>query len=540
MRDLSWPALVALLVGGTAAVVAVVVTIAAVVVVVGVEVDEAAPQAVPSSTAEEPDARPTHEPSPEPVDPEATEAPRPALEPYYTQDIDWHPCHGEYRCASMEVPLDYSEPAGKRIEIALLKVPAREPQKQVGTLVVNPGGPGAPGTDYAAHAGFVFGTPLLNRFDIVGFDPRGTGKSAPVNCLTDEQLDAYIAQDPSPDTRAERQQYQAWNQRIGRGCVQRSPGKLAAHVSTQETARDMDILRAVLGEEKLNYFGASYGTLLGATYADIFPENVGRFVLDGAVDPTLSNREMALQQAEGFQTALRAYVSHCVEGGDCYLGGTVEEGLQRISDFLASVDAQPLETREKRDLKIGNAFYGLVTPLYNRDYWPLLDRALQAAFHGDGTLLLELSDAYSSRGPDGYTNNMMEALYAISCLDDPSAIPPSQVPTVVDEFTEVSPTFGRVFAWSLTACNGVQVESDLPERTINAPGAPPILVIGTTRDPATPLKWAKALADQLSSGVLIVREGDGHTGYNQGNECVDDAVESYLIEGVVPDGPLRC
>ena len=463
--------------------------------------------------------------------------PDPALAAYYTQELDWQPCREDFECAELEVPLDYAEPDGETIGIALLKVPARDADRRVGSLVVNPGGPGAPGTEYAASAALVFRDPLLDAFDVVGFDPRGTGSSAPVDCLSDAELDDYVSDDPDPDTAAERATYAGWVERLGAGCVERS-GDLAAHVSTVEAARDMDVLRAALGESALTYFGASYGTKLGSTYADLFPDRVGRLVLDGAVDPTLTNRELNLEQAAGFETALRAYAEDCAADG-CRLGDTADEVLESIRGFIDRVEQGPLPVGE-RELGVGNAFYGIVAPLYNAEYWRILTQALELGIQGDASLLLQLSDLYTSRGADGYTDNSAEAIYAINCLDDPTAIEQADVPAEVAAFEEASPTFGTVFAWSLTGCGGVQVEAAEPAPEIDAPGAAPILVIGTTRDPATPYDWAVSLADQLESGVLLSRDGDGHTGYNAGNACVDQAVHGYLIAGEVPEDGLSC
>lgn len=470
--------------------------------------------------------------------PDATEPPSPDLAAFYSQQLSWSGC-GDFLCAELTVPLDYADPDGETIAIAVLKVPAADPGDRIGSLVVNPGGPGAPGTDYAASASDVFREPILDVYDIVGFDPRGTGSSATVDCLTDEQLDQYVAEDPDPDTAGEAARYMGFVDEFGRGCAERS-GDLAAHVTTIEAARDMDVLRAALGESRLDYFGASYGTKLGATYADLFPDRVGRLVLDGAVDLSISSRDLSLGQAAGFETALRAYVQHCVDEGDCFLGDSLEAGLQRITDFLAEVDAQPLDTDSDRQLQVGNAFYGIVLPLYSRDYWAYLDQALQLGFDGDGSVLLQFSDLYNSRGADGYTDNSSEAIYAINCLDDPYAITAAEVPANFADFEEASPTFGRVFAWGLTSCGGMRVESTEPARDIRAAGAAPIVVVGTTRDPATPYEWAVSLADQLESGVLVSRDGDGHTGYNSGNACVDEAVEDYLVDGTVPEDGLSC
>jgi hypothetical protein len=260
------------------------------------------------------------------------------------------------------------------------------------------------------------------------------------------------------------------------------------------------------------------------------------------VDLSADHLEMALDQAKGFETALRSYVQNCVDSTDnCFLGDSVDEGVARIQRFLDEVDARPLPTDTDRDLEVGNAYYGIVFPLYSRDFWIVLSQALRSAFDGDGTTLLRLSDAYTSRTEDGeYADNRLEAFYDISCLDDPSAIAPSEVDEHLPSFEEASPTFGRSSAWGLTSCLGFEARTAERLGEVRAAGAPPIVVIGTTRDPATPMKWAEALADQLESGVLIRRDGDGHTGYHTGNDCVDEAVEGYLIDGRVPADGLAC
>ncbi len=507
-------------------------------VVVGVGVAVRADDASDSPAAA-PSAPTPSDSSTAPPAASVTEPPDPALAPFYSQTLDWQECEDGHECATLEVPLDYDDPAAGSLDLALLRVPASG--ERVGSLVVNPGGPGSPGTDYAAGAETVLRRPLLDAFDVVGFDPRGTGDSSPVDCLSDAGLDAFLAQDPDPDTAAEGATFADEAERLGAGCAELSPD-VAGHVTTIEAARDMDVLRAALGEEQLTYLGASYGTKLGATYAELFPERVGRLVLDGAVDVSLSSRDLALGQATGFQTALEAYVENCVEETEaCFLGDSVDEGLQRIRDFLDQVDEQPLPTGSDRELTEGTALYGIITPLYVRDYWFLLSTALRQGFDGNGAALLQLADLYASRSPDGtYSSNSMEAFYAISCLDDPFAIGVDEVEEQYPDFEAASPTLGRFFAWSLAGCGGWQVDSGQEPLEIDAKGAAPIVVVGTTRDPATPYDWAVGLADELDSGVLVTRDGDGHTGYNSGNDCVDEAVEDYLVEGTVPEDGLTC
>jgi pimeloyl-ACP methyl ester carboxylesterase len=479
-------------------------------------------------------------PTPTP-EPGSSEPPAADLASFYSQELSWEPCRGDFECATLSVPIDYTDPGGETIDLALLKDPADDPGKRVGSLIVNPGGPGAPGTSYAENSAFAFRDVLRNSFDIVGFDPRGTGESDPVDCISDQRLDDFLASDPDPDTPEEGADYQANLETFFEGCVANSDS-LVGHVTTIETARDMDVLRAALGEAQMLYFGASYGTKLGANYADLFPDKVGRMVLDGAVDLSIESRELSLQQAGGFEVALRSYVQNCVDEDDCFLGGTLEEGLTTIQDLIASIEEEPLPASgSDRELAVGNAFYGLVAPLYNRDYWSILDQALQLALDGDGFLLLRLSDLYESRNENGgYDDNSAEAIYAINCLDDPYSITADEVPAQLAEFEEASPTFGDVFAWGLVGCHGIQVKSTEPPREVRAAGAAPIVVVGTTRDPATPYQWAVSLADQLASGVLLSRDGDGHTGYNSGNACIDEAIEGYLIEGAVPKDGLEC
>ena len=480
--------------------------------------------------------------SPSPVASTGTDTAQPAaagLAKYYEQRVTWKPCRGGDQCTRITVPLDYAHPGAKDISLAVLKVPAADKQDRVGSLVVNPGGPGGSGVDYAANTSAYFGSELQQAFDIVGFDPRGVGESTPVQCLPDNQLDTFVATDPDPDSTGEIKASDRMLKAFGAGCVQRS-GDLAKHISTVEAAKDMDVLRAVLGDAKLTYFGASYGTFLGATYADLFPKRVGRMVLDGAIDPSLSTLKLNLVQAHGFEVALRAYVGHCVDSGGCFLGSTVDEGTRRIRQFLDDVEKKPISGSDGRQLTAGNAVLGVWAPLYNKDYWGLLDNALRAALGGNGAQLMALSDAYTSRGPGGYADNSLEALYAVNCLDHDDSIPSLKVPSYIPRFEKASPTFGAIFAFGLSTCSQWPIHTGRVPEPIHATGAAPILVVGTTRDPATPLSWARALASQLDHGILVKRDGDGHTGYNAGNPCVDHTVESYLVSGKVPDGEVDC
>jgi pimeloyl-ACP methyl ester carboxylesterase len=477
--------------------------------------------------------------SPSPSATESLPATDPELARFYDQKLRWRDC-GRDQCTVLTVPLDYDNPDAKTLDLAVLKVPAQDHDSKLGALVVNPGGPGGSGVSYAAAGSLQFGSALSRAYDIVGFDPRGVGQSDPLECIDTKQLDALVAFDPDPDTLAERNEMDQLIRGFGQGCLDHS-GDLARHMSTKEAAKDMDILRAALGERKLDYLGASYGTFLGATYADLFPDHVGRFVLDGAIDPGLSNEQLSLAQAHGFETALRAYVKDCVDGGDCFLGRTVDDGVARIQAFLAQVEKTPLPTGSDRQLTEGLAMLGIWMPLYIKDYWGQLSTGLKQAMNdGRGSALLSLADLYTSRGPSGFTDNSMEALYAVNCLDHDDYIQTPDVPSHFAEFEKASPTFGRAFAFGLSTCSQWPVKSGQHTTALHAAGAPPIVVIGTTRDPATPLAWAEALAGELESGRLITRDGDGHTAFQRGNSCVDDAVENFLIKGTVPKDGLKC
>jgi pimeloyl-ACP methyl ester carboxylesterase len=457
---------------------------------------------------------------------------------YYQQSLHWSACGSGHQCARLQVPLDYAHPAGRSIQLAVLKVPALDKAKRLGSMVVNPGGPGASGVDYARSAATVYGKKIREAYDVVGFDPRGVGSSTALSCLSDHQLDRLVASDPDPDTAAERRQSDALTKQLGDGCLEKS-GSLTRHVSTVEVAKDLDVLRAALGDRKLTYFGASYGTSIGATYASLFPTHVGRMVLDGALDASVPLVPFNLVQAHGFEVALRAYVAACVAKGDCYLGSTVDAGIARIQRFMRDVEARPLRDRTG-EVPIGLAIYGIYLPLYNQRLWPVLDRALQNAFNGDPGILRLAAYEYLGRSPAGHWDNELEAFDAITCLDRDEGVPIDKVESYVPRFEKASPTFGRVFAYSLPLCSVWPVHSGRHPKALHVTKAPPVLIVGTTRDPATPLVWAQSLHRQIGRSVLVTRDGDGHTGYHAGSSCVDDTVESYLVDDTVPDKDVSC
>ena len=463
----------------------------------------------------------------------------PALARFYDQVLEWTTC-GEEQCADATVPLDWSHPEGDTIEIALRRVPASG-GSPVGSLLVNPGGPGRSAIDSMSFFRQAVSRDVLAAYDLVAFDPRGVQHSAPVTCVDPAELDALTAWVPDFSTDAGIAEAAARNGELGRACLERT-GDLLGHVDTQSAARDMDVLRAALGDEALTYLGFSYGTELGATYAALFPERAGRLVLDGALDPTLDSGQVAAGQAAGFENALRAYVADCQTGAQCPLDGGVDAGLAAISTLFDRVRANPLPTAGGRELTVSLAFSGVAAALYSQASWPVLTQAIGAAVdRGDGTALLQLADSYYGRNPDGtYSSNQNEAFSAITCLDDRPSADPAQMRADAEAIAQVAPTVGEFFSYGGASCAQWPVPAVPALESYAAPGAAPIVVVGTTNDPATPYAWAEQLAGQLSSGVLLTFEGEGHTAYGRSNRCVKDAVDTFLLTGEPPADGTRC
>lgn len=458
---------------------------------------------------------------------------------FYEQDVVWTDCGSGFECADISVPLDWESPGDGSITIGAKRHPAEGEKK--GTVLINPGGPGGSGVEFVGYVPFMFGSPLLESYDILGFDPRGVGESSPVTCLTDEEKDVYNAKSYVLDDAglAEMEEDATF---IAEQCAE-GTGEALGEVDTQSSARDMDVIRAVVGDAQLNYLGFSYGTQLGATYAGLFPAKVGRMVLDGAIDLRLTVHEQSLQQAVGFENALTAFVEDCQAGSSCPLTGTATEGKAQVKALLDGLLANPLPTEDpERPLTQTLAFYGIAQPLYSQMLWPTLTTALETAIlAGDGTELLESADSYNSREDDGtYADNQGEAFRAIGCLDARGETDRDTMDAEFAEIVAAAPTMGTFFGYGGLGCKNWPYPEVAQDFDLAATGAAPIVVIGTTNDPATPYVWAEGLAEQLDSGVLVTYEGEGHTAYGSSNDCILDAVDTYFVDGTVPDDGLMC
>ncbi|MFE9170399.1 alpha/beta hydrolase [Streptomyces kebangsaanensis] len=457
-----------------------------------------------------------------------------------SQRLDWGRCKATvgspapgsgWQCATLKAPLDWSRPGGETIGLALIR--ARATGERTGSLLFNFGGPGGSGVDTMPSYDSVVGA-LRQRYDLVSWDPRGVGRSEGVRCRGDRQIQAAEAIDATPDTPAEERTYFQDAADFGQGCA-KAVGKFLTHVSTTDTARDMDLMRQVLGDARMHYFGFSYGTELGGVYAHLFPRRVGRLVLDAVVDPTADSVGHARNQARGFQRALDGYLKST--------GQDPEQGSRKIADLLERIDAKPLPTSSGRRLTQTSALTGIVLPLYSESNWPALTGALTAAEQGDGSALLALADAYNERDSSGRYGTASHSQRVISCLDSKQRPTPEQARKLLPEFERISPVFGAFLAWDTAGwCHDWPVAGQYDTPQVSAPGAAPILLVGNTGDPATPYEGARRMADELGKGVGVelTWKGQGHGAYGNGSDCVDSTVNAYLLHGRVPKDGKVC
>lgn len=483
-------------------------------------------------------------PAPAPTAAEATDVPDtdPALAKYYEQKVKWQKCDGKYECAKVQVPLDYSQPDGKTIKLAVMKLPAKK--KSIGAMFVNPGGPGSSGIEFMASVPAFLSRSVLDSYDIIGFDPRGVGKSSPVVCRSDAEIDYDRNLYFDLETPEGMAGYEQYSRDFAQKCLDKNDRDLLQNIDTHSAALDLDVLRQAAGNDELfNYIGYSYGTHLGATYTELFPKRVGRVVLDGAMNPANTLQENSEGQGVSFELALREYVQYCLDGSKCPLTGSVDSGMRQIRSFLERADANPLTTQdEERPLTRSLATTGVFGPLYSRSSWPTLTEGLNMAMkENDGSTLLAIADAYSSREADGhYSTNTNDAFLLISYADYNPVFSKEEMTTRCDELKQKSPVLGGEFCYGELSRTLWPLESKHPQHTMDVTGASPLLIIGTTIDPATPYEDAVALSKQLKSSRLLTWNATNHTAYGSGSKCIAKEVDTYLLTGKLPAEGKKC
>ena len=447
--------------------------------------------------------------------------------------VDWAPC-GALQCGSVTVPLDYARPAGPTIQIAVARHPAEIPYEGLGSIVINPGGPGGSGIDDLANELSVLGTGLLDRFDIVSFDPRGVDRSSPVRCAgTGGAPPTGPLIDPVPSTPAARQALLQNDLEFAAQC-QRASGGVLPYLGTVDTARDLDRIRAALGDSLLTYIGHSYGTLLGATYAELFPTHVRAMVLDSAIDPALSTTGYATAQAMSLESALTSFFAWCAADAGCPWR-PAGDPTAALLDLIQRTQTQPLSASGGGTAGSGELYNALLAGLESQSSWSTLAGALAATMAGNGAPAAAMSQRYETGG----SPNAASAEQAIDCLDHPVSRSAASYPTLADSLGQSAPVFGPLLAWGLLGC---ATWSALPSRTpapASDPGAPPILVVGTTGDPVTPYAWAVDLAHQLTGGVLLTWQGASHVASFY-SPCVRAASQAYLLAGTLPAPATVC
>jgi pimeloyl-ACP methyl ester carboxylesterase len=493
-----------------------------------------------SSTAAAPS--PSAAPSTAPGEPSPSAAPTAgAATASAVPPLSWTGCRDGFQCSALTVPLDYADSSAGTVRLRLIRLPAGRPAQRVGSLLINPGGPGVSAVDFLR--GFAKGSApavLRQRFDLVAFDPRGTTGSAPVHCLDTGGLDRYFHVDQDPDTPAEVRAFHDASVTFAAGCRARS-ARILPHLSTAVAARDMDSVRAALREPKLTYLGYSYGTALGAAYLDQFPTHVRAMVLDGALDPRITWDQLATGQAKGFEQAFGSFIRWCDgHASQCDFRRAVTGDLGTAFDRIrARVEQSPLPGDGRRTVGPSELFFGTGQAMYSTAYWEFLGTALADAAKGDGNVMLQLSDIYLDRTDSGYANSL-EANFAVNCVDRPFPKDDAAYQRLATQLAKVAPRFGPAIGWGSEQCALWPVPATGRPHPVSGKGSPPIVVVGTTRDPATPYAWAQALAAQLDRGVLITFDGDGHTAYRaSAPACITEPINTYLLTARAP-AATRC
>ncbi len=451
--------------------------------------------------------------------------------------IKWGKAKKGLQAGTIKVPIDYDDPSQGTFTLHMVRHLAENEDERIGTLLVNPGGPGFPALDFALHADVLYDKALLDKFDIVAWDPRGVGSSTPfIDCFSD--YDHFFDNgDITPDTDAEKQQNVDLAKESTDDCVTQNP-TILQHVATNDSARDIDSIRRALGEDQISYFGFSYGSELGATWATLFPDTVRAAVLDGATDPTVGLQQRGLEQMKAFESSLDTFLQQCSADAKCkfHNGG---DAAGAFDTLMAKMDENPLPALEDRPkLTRGAALQGVAEAMYSDADWPTLAVALDEAQDGDGSGLMGLYDRYFERQRDGTYDNSLEAFNVISCMDSTERPTVAESDAFAAQMMQAAPRLSPATIGSYS-CTFFP-PSDDPRVAITGAGAGPIVVVGTTGDPATPLASSRAMAHALEDGVLVVVQANQHTGYNV-NDCVNEAVDDYLVDPTkVPANELFC
>ena len=444
-----------------------------------------------------------------------------------------------YSCTQLSVPVDYAHPTGANLSIQLVRVHDRDNTGRLGSLLVNPGGPGASGVELALELVGELSPDILRHFDVIGFDPRGVGLSSPVTCISDSEKDVINAASPDMLTAGGRQQAKQLAQQVAQACTTKYGAELAQY-DTVNTARDMDLIRQDLGESQLNYLGFSYGTELGSVYAHLFPSKIGVAVLDGALDPLTSGVTAAADQMAGFERAFDQFAANCLTQPACKALGNPRQAVYRI---VAAATAAPLGTKnqsETRRVTASLVLTGVLKALYSQRLWDQLGKALIAAEGGDGGGLLALADQYNERQSDGTYSNVMDANSAIACNDQAPGPSDATITATAQAWAVSYPMFGAWGAASLYGCQQWQPVRTPPPLPTATGTRTKVLVIGNLNDPATPYQGAKDLASTMGNAELLTWNGEGHTSYLSGSSCIDNAVNAYLISQTLPPAGEVC
>lgn len=477
----------------------------------------------------------------------------PELREFYEQELEWGPCPDDANagkkaeCATALAPMDWDNPdEGEPVELALVRQRATGDNPQ-GSLFSNPGGPGASGFDFVAQSYGFFSEDLRENFDLVGWDPRGVGRSSAVQCRDDAGMDEYFYGVPDGYADMSAEQQLDWavaqSQRFGADCIA-GTGELLGYVDTNSTVRDLDLLRALVGDPKLFYFGLSYGTDIGAKYIDQYPDRVGRVVLDGATDPTVPTFEVVIDQQEKFADSVRSYLKSCLETSECpFKSETVPEAEKELRQIAKDADDTLMKNADGRVFTSNVLQVAVTAAMYDESAWPILTMAFDQYLNGnDPSMLFLLSDSYYGRDEQGhYDSNMFQAFTAINCLDYPRETDPGKIKAFNRRLNQVSIFPGATTPEEMEigdiTCENWPVDPKVDAlKPVKGEGAAPVLVVATTNDPATPLKWARAVAEQLESAHLLEYEGEGHIAYDEHNQCVNGYIDNYLITGELDEG----